>query len=176
MSDPSRKVVAHEINGGDMCEMCNNPDATAAGVRTGTLATIEKSGWMIQYVEAGDDGLAEPSFAYTVGLTGRGHPELLIAGLDPPTSARVLNTVARSAGDVPLNPGLRLDNPPGCPLEVVRVDAPGEILLAAAQLYGPGVEALQLVYPDDDGGWPWDVHYRADRWPQPLYGLWAGPA
>ncbi|MFO7547545.1 MAG: DUF4262 domain-containing protein, partial [Acidimicrobiia bacterium] len=62
--------------------------------------TIRRHGWMIQYV--GGDGCTAPGhedepedhgppFAYTIGLFGLDHPELLIFGLAPGPAARVLN-------------------------------------------------------------------------------------
>jgi len=69
-------------------------------------ATIRRRGWSIQYVGGGgcaapecpcyeDDG---PPFAYTIGLFGLGHPELLIFGVDQAAAALVLNSVADRVG------------------------------------------------------------------------------
>ena len=78
---------------------------------------IRRHGCFLQYV-MGDD--AEPSFAYTVGLFGIGHPEVIVFGLDPRSSSVVLNHVhdrVREGGD--LTPG-----------EVVtRSGAPGGFLV-----------------------------------------------
>lgn len=50
--------------------------------------TIRRHGCFVQYVFG--EG-ADPPFAYTVGLFGIGHPELIVFGLDAGRSARVLN-------------------------------------------------------------------------------------
>ena len=55
--------------------------------------TIEKYGWLVQYVEA-EPGYA--SFAYTVGLTGKDAPELYVTGLDPQAAATLLNDAGRT--------------------------------------------------------------------------------
>lgn len=75
-----------------MCQMCDNPSLTAADMRARMFEIINRSGWMVQYVEGSDH---EPSFAYTVGLTGKGYPELYVATLPAQESAMLLNEVAR---------------------------------------------------------------------------------
>jgi len=68
---------------------------------TRVAQTIRRSGWFIQYVFSGgrtapgsDGGHDEgPSFAYTVGLFGMGHPELLVLGVSAATASGVLNTL-----------------------------------------------------------------------------------
>ncbi|HEX7835794.1 MAG TPA: DUF4262 domain-containing protein, partial [Pseudolysinimonas sp.] len=56
--------------------------------------TIRDHGVFIQFV-GGDSESLSTSFAYTVGLFGAGHPELLILGVPPGTASGVLNDVAR---------------------------------------------------------------------------------
>ncbi len=48
------------------------------------------------------------SFAYTVGLTGFDHPELLLTGMPPEVAGRLLNGAGERvrSGD-PLRPGQR---------------------------------------------------------------------
>ena len=57
-----------------MCKMCDDPSLTMADVRADMFRTIEKYGWLVQYVEA-EPGYA--SFAYTVGLTGKDAPGIV---------------------------------------------------------------------------------------------------
>lgn len=67
-----------------------------------TTAIIRRHGWMIQYVGGGacsvpgcdgeNDG-DDPSFAYTVGMFGLGHPEFLIFDVSPATASGVLNVL-----------------------------------------------------------------------------------
>ena len=64
-----------------------------------TAAAIRKYGWLIEYVGGGccdvpgcDGGkLAGPPFAYTVGLFGLGHPELLVIGASMNMAYGVIN-------------------------------------------------------------------------------------
>ena len=62
-------------------------------------AMIREHGWSIEYV-GGDEcsrpgcecpRTDDPPFAYTVGLFGMAHPELLVFGVPPGTAAGVLN-------------------------------------------------------------------------------------
>lgn len=109
-----------------------------------------------------------PAFAYTIGLFGFRHPELLVFGLPPSTTARVLNTIGDRIRDgESLVPG-----------HMVRIEAwdrrivpetvpnPGEILVGANRYYDrppeASVPALQLTYEDAAGRFPWD-----DGWASP---------
>src|SRR5688500_3898113 len=65
-----------------------------------TAATIHRVGWCIQFIGgssrisgSGHDDLEGPPFAYTIGLHGLHHPELLILGVPPDTAIGVLNTL-----------------------------------------------------------------------------------
>ena len=82
------------------------------------VEAVRKSGWFIQYVGGSlcsrpgcdcpqDDG---PAFAYTIGLFGLGHPELLIFGVDPRTAGEVLNDLGeRVRSGAALMPGLLVE-------------------------------------------------------------------
>jgi hypothetical protein len=43
-------------------------------------------------------------------------------------------------------------------------------LVVASALNAPGFTALQLVYPDEHGRWPWDADFRGGRGGQPVLG------
>ena len=75
---------------------------------------IRRHGWFIPYVggefcsRPGCDCVPsdDPPFAYTVGLFGLGHPELLIFGVDLETARRVMNDLGdRVRQDEALLPG-----------------------------------------------------------------------
>lgn len=147
---------------------------------------IRKYGVFIQYVgggpcsaqccdgggEGGDD--AGPPFAYTVGLFGLGHPELLILGAGMETSAGVLNELSdRVRGGADLVPGelVTFDQWPHRIVPEV-VPNPGEIVFGANRHYQRPDEAsvpvLQLSYDDTAGRFPWEAGYVApDRQPRP---------
>jgi hypothetical protein len=60
-------------------------------------------------------------------------------------------------------------------IEIVEVAEPAAHLLLAAQFYGAGIRALQLVHADDRGHWPWEVGFRGVRGGQPVLGMRAAP-
>jgi len=55
-------------------------------------------------------------------------------------------------------------------MEIVRVTEPSVHLAVAAALNGPQFVALQLVYADDRGRWPWESGFRGGRGGQPVLG------
>lgn len=131
---------------------------------------IRRHGWAIQYVgvsQCGGPGcdcpaVDGPPFAYTVGLFGMGHPELLIFGVDPTTASEVLNDLGRRVrqGEA-LLPGIVIEFAEW-PHRVIPeiVPNPGDIVFAANEFYQRPDEAsvpvLQLTYDDDEGLFPWE--------------------
>ena len=127
---------------------------------------VDRWGVCLQFVP--QPTLLETSW-YTVGLTGRGHPELIVFGLRPEVARRALNTLAdgvitglrapragQSADDV-------LD---GYTVRFIAVEDAGRHLPAATRLYpGQVIEALQIVWPDRHHRWPWDTGTTVDAMP-----------
>lgn len=142
---------------------------------------VRQHGWMIQYVGGPDceinscdcstgDG---PPFAYTVGLFGFGHPELLIFSVTPQVAASVLNAIGESvrAGD-PLADGhvVHVDGW-GHRIVCEEVPNPGDIVFIANDFYRRrpehSVPVLQMTYDDDNGAFPWEEAYTGDEQPRP---------
>lgn len=137
-------------------------------------SVIRKHGWAIEYIGGGccsfpgcDGGeKLDSPFAYTVGLFGMGHPELLAFGLDPETADLLLNELGdRVRNDQPLIPGqlLVLDD---WDHRVIpeEVPNPGDIVFSANRFYERpsefSVPALQLSYDDFEGRFPWEPGFR----------------
>ena len=136
---------------------------------------IRHHGWAIEYIGGGccsvpgcdgddDDG---PPFAYTVGLFGLGHPELLVFGIDPGTALNLLNHLGeRVRGGDTLIPGMMISFEEW-PHRVIpeEVPNPGEIVFSANRFYGrpdfASVPVLQLSYDDYSGRFPWEDDYSA---------------
>lgn len=139
--------------------------------------TIRAHRWAVQYVGAGDDP-GEPSFGYTVGLFGLGHPELVIVGLGPDNTHGILQRVATMvAGGRNLVPGEMLTWPDrGGRLVVEEVPNAGEILFVANRHYRRpdehSVPAYQLTWDHPDGRFPWDEGYGCGPECQPRPGTW----
>lgn len=143
---------------------------------------IRRHGWYIQYVGGGlcsrpgcDGGDSEgPAFAYTVGLFGLGHPELLIFGVYPEDALAVLNDLGeRIMAGANLLPG-QLITFDQWPHRVVaeEVPNPGDIVFTANRFYQRPDEAsvpvLQLSYDDNAGRFPWEEEYSdPERQPRP---------
>ena len=150
-----------------MCWRCDNPDATDEDYLRMVVSKIAAYGWFIQVVEK---DRWRPGFAYTVGLTPLGHPEMLVTGMKHPDGPRLLNGIAHHqiCHDArPLAAGDRQRLTDGMTIEIADVAEPTVHLVMARALYGSGIRAVQLVYADDRGRWPWEVGFRGN---QPVLG------
>jgi len=134
--------------------------------------SISRHGWAVQQVGRGRFG---PPVAYTVGLTGHARPELIVTGLPLRQAARLLDELAGDVLRAEPRPGTRIWPSSSPAIEIVEVTCPAAHLATAAELYGPGVRALQLVHADGLGHWPWDPGYRGFRGDQPVLGTPATP-
>ena len=61
-------------------------------------------------------------------------------------------------------------------IEAVHVDQPDVHLGLAVRLFGPKLRAVQLVWTDMYGRWPWDKHFDFDGLRQPVLGVRAQKA
>jgi uncharacterized protein DUF4262 len=139
--------------------------------------TIERSGVYLQFVP---QPTALETCWYTIGLTDRAHPELILFGLPPDISRPLLHTLAGDiiAGRRTFTAGERAEDVlDGHEVEFVAVTEPDRHLPAAAQFYagaGSAVAALQIVWPDRHHRWPWQPGTRVDD--MPVLGRHAGSA
>ena len=133
--------------------------------------------WAVQFVGAGDHP-GEPSFGYTVGLFGLGHPELVIVGLGCDNTHGMLQRVASMVADGRnLVVGELLQWPDwGGQMVVEQLPNPGEVLLGANRFYERppefSVPAYQLTWSHADGLFPWDDGYACGPECQPRPGAW----
>ena len=138
---------------------------------------IRQHGWFIKFVSGCSDD-PPPTFAYTIGLFGLGHPELVVCGVDPGTAAGLLNELGdRIRAGANFVPGELItfdDWPHRVVLETMP--NPGEILLMANDHYQrppeASVPALQVTYDDMSGRFPWDDGYANPADVQPRPGTW----
>lgn len=117
--------------------------------------TIDEFGVMLQGVfPTGEGGSL---FIYTVGLTAHNHPELLIAGMSFEQGGAVLNGFAADiiAGKKRLaDPGPSDDLFVG--LLAYLIPVTHNVIGTAKAVYGEEAAALQVVWPDKEGRFPWD--------------------
>jgi hypothetical protein len=150
-----------------MCWLCDHPNATRADYADVLRAKMLKNGWALQYVES------QPTpWAYTIGLHDWGRPELLVTGVSPPRAVRLLNAVTRDAlRGLTLEPGRQIQVADGPLVEVVEVDHPDVHMGWAVAIAGSPIRALQLVWADGRGRWPWSPQFCDGRRRQPVFGL-----
>lgn len=114
-----------------MCWMCDHPEATFADYVDDLLQpVIDRCGWAVQGV--GGSKVRAP-FSYTVGLTLRRLPELVVTGKPQVEAGQILNDMAR------------------------------EVLARRPQAGERRVQAVQLVWADDRGRWPREVGHRGPQ-------------
>jgi hypothetical protein len=152
-----------------MCEHCDDDDLDETVEEFyGRLIRpmIDRYGWYIQYVYG--ERNAAP-YAYTIGLTEHGCPELIATGVTQEEAAALLNTGGELLHRRHLSHGARV-TVAGRRVEVVVLPHPEAHLLFAGDVYGPKLTALQLVHPDESGIWPWSRGYRGGAGGQPVLG------
>lgn len=156
-----------------MCWQCEHPGATWQDYLGHLRELLEEHCWIVQGVQRERH---RPPYAYTVGLAARRRPELVVTGLPYDRAVDLLDRVAAHVVDADApRPGEVLPLPGGSVAEIVRVAEPGVHLAVAAAINGPGFSALQLVYADERGHWPWDRGFRGGRGGQPVLGARSAP-
>ncbi len=156
-----------------MCWACDNPEATWDDYLVGVRSRIASYGFTVQAVEG--DRL-RCGFLYTVGLTERDEPELVVTGMSQRRGYELLVDLAHHVLHATAwRPGEIVPLVGGPVVQMVRVDVPDAHLIVAGSLYGPALRALQVVWRDDHGRWPWEVGHRAGRGGQPVLGSWDVP-
>ena len=105
-----------------MCWQCDHPGATRFDYLDHLRDLIEWHGWAVQGVER--DRL-HPPWAYTVGLTLAGLPELVATGMSITRAAELLNDVAEHVlHATPPRPGEQIMLEGGPLIEIVAVSEP----------------------------------------------------
>lgn len=151
-----------------MCWMCDHPGSTRQDYLDHMRALAARHGWAVVGVER---DRIHPPWAYTVGLTAYGKPELVVTGMALTKATCLLNDVAAHLihASAPA-PGEQIPLRGGPLIEIVEIAVPSAHLNIAIELCGPQVRALQVVHADDRGHWPWEVGYRGVRGGQPVLG------
>lgn len=148
-----------------MCWQCDHPGATRQDYLEELRGVVSKNCWAVQYVEA------DPPFAYTVGLSGAGLPELLITGLPPARSMLLLNEMAHyMAHEVEPAPGDTVTFPDGSCAEFVEVTHPDVHMGWAVAFRSGPIRGLQVVWCDDAGHSPWCPDFNSGGRRQPVLG------
>ncbi|UFS58964.1 DUF4262 domain-containing protein [Subtercola endophyticus] len=137
---------------------------------------VDQHGWFVQKVFAGEGSEIWPQFAYTVGLTEMGHPEMLCHGLPLDTAHRLLNVLGeqvRAGTRFPANSAATTLTADNLLLFFIEVTNRSD-LAVATMMYGE-VEAVQLIWPDKQKRFPWNEGCSIPSDQQPLRGRLPGP-
>jgi hypothetical protein len=127
------------------------------------LEDIEEHGVHIVHVPEGDKG---PGFSSTVGLWHTfEQPEVIVFGMPPEVAHELLDAIADEANDAQTfvagsqHEGLLQHYP--VRFLAVPMAVHGEYFRSARWAYeGSEFPAVQLVWPDKQGRWPWDDGVR----------------
>lgn len=127
-------------------------------VRDHMDAMIATHGWAVQAVF--DPEGKEPSFTYTVGLSRSVLPELIVFGLPGRVAHQFLSHAREymaEHGMPPLDTDMD-EFAEGLPTRFVLVprEKADEFMFAALDRY-PDYTAIQIVWPDEHGRFPWDA-------------------
>jgi hypothetical protein len=127
--------------------------------------SIARYGWAVQIVAD------RPLFAYTIGLADKGLPEVIMFGLPPKVMHQFLNIVGlkfTKEGVPPLDTDL-LDLAERFPARLLPAPrAVADLYMHQARFRNENYTAVQLVWPDKRGAWPWEPAYEAPASAQPI--------
>lgn len=139
--------------------------------------TIRRYGVALEFV-MGNDHDWPRDFAYTIGLFGLRHPELVVLSAGDHTAGALLNLLSdRIRAGENLIPGSLLTFEHWRHRVMIEtVPNPGEIVFAANRHYqrpaAASVPVYQLTYDDKAGNFPWEAGYQEAPNLQPRPGAW----
>ena len=151
-----------------MCWECDRPGGTRLDYLGHMCGVIAQHGWAVQGVER---DRIHPPWAYTVGLTARGRPELVVTGMQLDRAAQLLNDVAAHVVHAAApSPGEQIALDGGPVIEIVKVANPAARLMMAVDLYGHITAPVGLSAADckaeassPAGNWPLASRFRGGR-------------
>lgn len=113
----------------------------------------------------------ELPLSYTIGLAAKGHPELMLFGLQMSLAQPILSYFAVKQTEGKLALDTPLDELGNLPL-ILKAVAPAkaaDFITMANHRAGREVSAIQIFWPDPKGLFPWEPGFDAkfDGW-QPL--------
>lgn len=146
-----------------------------------TIDTIHKHGWAVTAVgdvceqcAAESCGPGTCAFAYTSGLSLHGIPELAVYGLDAQASCQLLNELGTHLHrhdwhDIIDSARVIEVESFGVGFRMIEIIDNSDLLITNALF--PNTPALQAVWPDEAGVYPWDDDYALEPQEQELKGI-----
>ena len=130
---------------------------------------IDRFGWAV--LHGGGSAPDDPRWSHTVGLTGLGHPEVIVVGLPFEAGETYLNLTGEAVrAGARFTPGTRTTALTDADSPVIFLHAEDTGRLSVVEQYYGSVDALQLVWPDSTGALPWEAGHRNPPHAQPLLG------
>ncbi|MTD13624.1 DUF4262 domain-containing protein [Nakamurella sp. YIM 132087] len=139
------------------------------------LKTIDRFGWAVLHIgdgckhkECGNEWVEHP-FSYSIGLTAMGHPEFLLRGWrKKDAGVTLINEFGArvQAGESFRHGQVVESRTAGAPVVFLEVIDDAD-MVASGQVY-PEFSALQVVWPDWQGRYPWDKGYNRWKFSQQL--------
>jgi len=124
------------------------------------VASVAEVGWSVQAV-FGDPESGTPALAYTIGLSGKGLPDVLVLGLPVQHASEILDGVARQlvADASKASHGTLIHEVANLPLKVVAADQLhaqhfAKISQDFAEAQGGDATLVQILIPDINGIFP----------------------
>ncbi|KQU32056.1 DUF4262 domain-containing protein [Rhodococcus sp. BP-349] len=131
---------------------------------------IARHGWAVTAVAGSDHEV--PDVAYTTGLTSRSLPELIVYGLPFHLSGSLLHDMAsQMVAGLALSSGITIRSATGDEPDIVVIQAVNTADMVVTGALYSDFTALQLVWPDVDGHFPWEPEYSICAHHQPLMGV-----
>lgn len=139
-------------------------------VRKDVADMVAHHGWAVLSIHADVD---TPPYSYTVGLTEKGLPEIILFGVPPDAAQPVLEILAKELVDGKSygenTPLTRVFAGVNAYLKPVPEIAAREKMWLASEFYPKRMAGLQLVWPDEAGVFPWQDGFNENlRLAQPL--------
>lgn len=149
-----------------MCVVQTTPTGASDELR----AAVADCGWVLVSSPPQED---LPASTSTVGLTGRGLPELLVVGLERDVAGALLHELATRLldGEQVFDGEPVPDLVDGSPDPTLDGTVIPDVALPAVALYGDSVRVRQLLWPDAAGLLPGDEGFAHDDL-QPLVPGW----
>lgn len=133
-------------------------ESSIEGLWAHLVDVVHQHGWAVQCVFGEEE---TPSFAYTVGLSARGLPDVILFGLEVGTARSLLNELASQliSGEIAPAAGQEVHRVATVPLKLASIDLQVFTRFAlGAERFARENEhqlaALHLVYPDQAGRLP----------------------
>ncbi|MGB3772478.1 MAG: DUF4262 domain-containing protein [Rhodococcus sp. (in: high G+C Gram-positive bacteria)] len=131
---------------------------------------IAHHGWAVTAVAG--SGHDSPEFAYSTGLTAKRLPELLVYGLPVHLASNLIDDVAdHLTAGLAVSPGMTLASASGHEPDIAVIEAIDTSDMWATGALYTDFTALQLVWPDIYGSFPWEPDYSICIHQQPLMGV-----